>query len=141
MDSIERLAPTAGEQAGDAFVRENHQLLDKHVRVRLRLTPRALDSAAAVESEDDFRALHPKRTASEAPVAQALRESLGTSQRRRQLLVHPLPSGKDRLRAPVGQPLAAADHGAVEARLALGQRDLDGHAEAVDIRPERAQLL
>src|SRR5262245_6757563 len=138
---VERLAATSCEQARDALVRENHQLLDEHVRVRLRLAPRALHSAAAVESEDDLGALDAKRTAGEAPFTQTLRKGLGAPQRRRQLLVDTLPPGEDRLRAAIGQPLTAADHGAVETRLALGQRDLDGHAEPLDVRPQRAQLL
>ena len=120
VDAVERLAPAAGEQLGDELVREDHQLLDQHVRVRLRLAPRALDPALAVEGEDDLRALDPQRAAREAPVAQlcasrSARRSASVSSG-----VGPLAAGEDRLGLAVGQPRVAADHRAVEGRLAAG---------------------
>ena len=43
--AVERLAVAAGEERGDVLVREQHQLLDEHVRVRLALEPRVGDAA------------------------------------------------------------------------------------------------
>ena len=66
-------------------------------------------------------------------------------QRLGQLGIGLLAAAQDRLSARVGQPFAAADHRAVELRLPGRQpvleRHLDGEAEAVGVRPQRAQLL
>ena len=56
------------------LVREDHQLLDEHVRVRLALEPRVGDTAASVEAKDDLGRLHLQRAAREALRAQRLRE-------------------------------------------------------------------
>ena len=55
MDAEERLPPALREQRGDAFVREDHQLLDEHVRVRLLCSPRPGDPSLTVELELDLR--------------------------------------------------------------------------------------
>ncbi len=141
VDSVERLAPAAGEQLGDELVRADHQLLDQHVCVWLGLAPRALDPALAVEGEDDLGALDAQCPAREALVAQLLRQPFGAPQRLGQFWLGPLAAGEDRLGLAVGQPRAAADHRAVEGRLAAVQRELDGDAEPVDVRPQRAELL
>jgi hypothetical protein len=44
------------------------------------------------------------------------------------------------LRLAVGQALVRSDHRAVEGRLSL-RRDLDRHAEPVDVRPQRAEIV
>jgi hypothetical protein len=56
-------------------------------------------------------------------------------QRLGQIRVSACAAGEDLLGTPVGEPLAAADDGAVEARLAAVERDLDGDAEAILVRP------
>ena len=143
--AVERVAPAACQQARDELVRQDHQLLHEHVRVRLGLAPGALHPALAVEGEDHLSALDPQRATGEAPVTQRGGEPLGPLQRLGQLGVGALAAAQDRLGARVGQPLAAADHRAVELRLPVRQptlqRHLDGEAEAVGVRPQRAELL
>ena len=141
MHAVERLAAPSGEQAGHRLVRQDHQLLDEHVRVRLRLVPRVGDAALPVERERGLAALDPERAASEAPVAQIRGHALGSAQRLGQLRLGLFPAGQDRLRLRVGQPRLAPDDRAVEARLAGGELDLDGDAEPIDIRPQRARVV
>ena len=72
MHAVERRAVAAGEEGGDVLVREDHQLLDEHVRVRLAFEPRVGDAAVG-EAERELRRLHLERAAREA----ALREPRG----------------------------------------------------------------
>ncbi len=77
VDAEERLPASPGEERRDRLVREDHELLDEHVRVRLGLDPRALDAAVAVEGERRLARLDPERAAREAPPPQLEREALG----------------------------------------------------------------
>ena len=81
MDAVERVAPAAREELGDGLVGEDHQLLDQGVGLRLRLEPRALHAALAVEREVDLAALDPERTAVEAASAQLGRDAVGQAER------------------------------------------------------------
>ena len=74
-----RLRPAS--KPGDGLVRQDHQLLDQHVRMRLALAPGALDAAATVEAELDLGALDPQRAAVEALAPQILREPADQPQR------------------------------------------------------------
>ena len=133
--AVERLAAPAGEERADELVGEDHQLLHEHVRVRLALEPRLGDTAAAVEAKDDLGRLHLQGTTCEALGAQRLRQLVVQVERLEDVRL-----GVAALRLPVGQPHVRADHGAVEARLAV-RRDLDGDAEPVLMRPERAEVV
>ena len=141
VNAVERLAPAAGEQLGDELIGTDHQFLHQHVGVRLGLTPGALDPALAVEGEDDLGALDTQRPAGEALVAQSLRQAFGAPQRLGQRRLGALTAGEDRLGLAVGQPGGAANHRTVEGRLTAVQREFDGDAEPVDVRPQRAELL
>ena len=141
----ERLRAPRREQLADALVGEDHQLLDERVRERLRLEPRVRDPALAVEGEDDLRRLDPQRAAREAPPTQLRRELLAEAQRLEHRLVDRLLPREDPLRLPVAEPRVGADHRAVEARLARlepgPERDLDRHAQPLDLRPQRARVV
>jgi hypothetical protein len=145
VDAEERLPAPAGEQPGDGLVREDHQLLDQRVRVRLRLEPGLLDAAAAVERERDLRARDAERAACEAPLAELERDLLGKPEPFREVVVGLLAAGEDRLRLPVAEPSPASDHGAVERRLAGLQRHAEGHfdrdAQPLDVRSQRTRVV
>src|SRR4029078_8233742 len=72
VDAVQRLAVALGEQAGHGLVRDDHQLLDQRVRLRLALPPGFCDTTLAVELEDDLGPLDPERAAREPPPAQLL---------------------------------------------------------------------
>ena len=76
MDAKERFPPPPGQQPSDSLVREDHQLLDEHVRVRLGLAPRVRHSALIVELERKVAALDPQRAACEPPLAELGRHTL-----------------------------------------------------------------
>ena len=128
----------AGEERRHPLVREDHQLLDQRVRGRLRLEPRALDPALPVEGEVDLRALDSERAAPEPAPPEVGGDAVGQPDVVGQLVL--LGALEDPLHLAVREPLAAADHGPVEARLAAG-RDLDRDAEPVLVRPERAGVV
>ena len=77
VNAVERLAPSPGEQPCDRLVREDHQLLHKHVPLRLGLAPRVRHAALAVELEHRLGALDSERAPSEAPLAELTRHPLG----------------------------------------------------------------
>src|SRR6478735_2094200 len=133
--AVERLAAPAGEERADELVGEDHQLLHEHVRMRLALEPRLGDTAAAVEAKDDFRRLHLQGAPREALRAQRLRQLVVQVERLEDVRLGIAP-----LRLPVGQAHVRADHGAVEARLAV-RRDLNGDAEPVLMRSQRAEVV
>ena len=117
------------------LVGEDHQLLDEHVGFRLTLQPCPGDTALAVEIEDDFRRLHLQGTACKALCAQLSRQRVVQLER--------LDDGGRRLtsfRLRVGQSCVGTDHRPVERRL-TGRWDLDGDAEPVLVRPERAEVV
>ena len=64
--AIERLAAPPRQERPDELVREDHQLLDEHVGVRLAFEPGIGDAAFAVEAERDLGRLHLQRAAREA---------------------------------------------------------------------------
>ena len=138
VDAVQGLGPAAGEEGGDRLVGEDHQLLDQRVRRRLRLEPGALDPALPVEREVDLGALDSKRAAGEAPPPELGRDAVGQPDVVGELVL--LAALEDPLHLPVREPLPAADDGSVEARLAAGG-DLDGHAQPVLVRPERAGVV
>src|SRR5207253_7076949 len=111
--------------------REDHELLDEHVRVRLLGAPGSRDASARVELELDLGRLDAQGSAREPPLAEVGRDRFRPSQRLRQVGVNTLAAGEDLLGAPVGEPLAAADDGAVEAGLAALERELDRDAQAI----------
>ena len=67
MDAVERVAPPRGEKLGHALVREDHQLLDEHMRVRLALEPGVGNAASVVEPKRDLRRLHLQRAPRKPP--------------------------------------------------------------------------
>ena len=71
---VQRLAVTAGEERTDLLVRQDHQLLDEHVSMRLAFEPRVGDAATAVEAKHRLRSLHLQGAACEAPAAQCGRK-------------------------------------------------------------------
>jgi hypothetical protein len=140
--AVERGLVPRREELRDALVREDHQLLDQPVRLRLVLEPRALDAAAAVEREGDLGALDAERAAGEAAVADLARVLVGELQRladlgRRRLLA----AGEDALGLAVGETRVAADHRAVEDGLVTARRELDGHGQSLDVRAQRAEVV
>jgi hypothetical protein len=145
VDAEERLAASPGEQSRDRLVREDHQLFDQRVRVRLGLEPRLLDAALAVERERDLGARDAERSAREAAAPKLERDGVREPQPLGELVARLLVAGEDPLRLPVRQPLVASDHRAVEGRLAglerRVERHLDGDAEAVDVWAERACVV
>jgi hypothetical protein len=133
VDAVQRRPLARREQLGNALVSEDHQLLDEHVRVRLALPASVGDAALPVELECELEALDAQRAPRETPFAQEPGESLGVGQRLGELGLRRLSAREDLLDAPVREALAAADHGAIEHRLALRQlgavkRHLDRHA-------------
>ena len=68
--AVERRPVARGEQLGDRFVREDHELLDERVSLRLALAAGARDTAAAVELEVHLGRLDPQRAAREAATPQ-----------------------------------------------------------------------
>src|SRR5581483_1886662 len=71
--AVERLAVAAGGERRDELVRQDHQLLDEHVRVRLAFEPR-VGHAAVLEAEDDLGRGDLERTAREAAATQLRRD-------------------------------------------------------------------
>ncbi len=152
VNPVQRLAAAAGEQAGDRLVREDHQLLDERVRFRLALPRGPRDPALAVELELDLGTLDAQRAAGEPAPAKVGRVRGRQLELGRHLRGHVTP-----LRLPVGEPRVAADDRPVEARLAtqgwkrrrqsrrrpaqIPGGKLDGDAEAVDLRPQRAGVV
>jgi hypothetical protein len=65
--AVKRLPAAAGEKAGNGFVRDDHQFLDKHVRVRLALPASIRNTPMPVELEDDLPRLDPERPPGEPP--------------------------------------------------------------------------
>jgi hypothetical protein len=143
VNPVERLATASGEEGADGLVRRDHELLDEHVRERLALDPGALDAALPVEGEGDLAGLDAQRPALVAAAAQRLGEVLREPERCPQLLLRALTAREHRLRLPVREPLAAPDEAAVEGRLAGNgagaERDLDGDATPVLVRPQTAK--
>ena len=109
VDAVQRLAPPPGEERADVLVREDHQLLDEHVRVRLALEPGVGDTSVAVEPKHLLRRLHLQRAPGEPAVAQHRRELVV----QRQLVEH-LRRSLAALGLAVGEPGVGADHRAVE---------------------------
>src|SRR5213079_2759994 len=122
VDAEERLASASGKQPGDRLVGADHQLLDEHVRVRLLGVPGTRNPAVIGELELDFRRLDAQRAPREPALAQLRRDPLGALEALYELRLLALASGEDRLRPAVAEPRAAADHRAVEARLAIVER-------------------
>ena len=141
----ERFAATPGQQAGHGLVREDHQLFDQRVRVRLGLEPRLLDAPVAVERERDLGTGDPKRTARESPPPELERDRLCEPQPLGEVVRRVLAPCEDRFGLPVRQSLVRADHRPVERRLAGLQRAVEQHldrdAQPVDVGPERARVV
>ena len=145
VDAIERVPFPAGEKPGHDLVREDHELLHQHVRKRLLLDPRPLDTTLPIEGKRHFARLDPKRTPGKAPLAQRSRDALGQAKAAGQLLLRSLLPGKDPLRLAVGQPLPASDQASVDERLsdeleAPVEHRLDGHAAAVEPGAKAAEV-
>ena len=134
--AVERVAATRSEKRTDALVRQDHQLLDEHVRVRLALQPRIGDAAVAVEAERRLRRLHLERAAREPPLAQVTGDFVVQGERlenrRRRLTA---------LRLAVRESCVGANHRAVELGRAAVRRQLDRDAEAILIRSQRARIV
>ena len=105
------------------------------MRRRLGLVPGAGDAAVAVELELGLGALDPQRAPREAPLAHPGCQPVGELEGGRDLGLGVAP-----LRLRVGQPRAAPDDRAVEARL-TGRRQLDGDAQPILVRPEAAAIV
>ena len=135
VNAEQRLPVAAGEQPGHRLVRDDHQLLDERVCVRLSLPSGSCDAALTVEVECDLGPLDPQRPAREPPSAQ-----LGRVRGRELELLRNLGRNVAALRLAVGQPGVAADRRAVEERLAA-RGELDGHARPVDVRPQGARVV
>ncbi len=133
--AVQRLASPGCQERADAFVGEDHELLHQHVSVRLAFEAGVGDAAVAVEAIDHLGRLHLQGPAREAPRAQLPRQHVVE-------LEHLDDLGRcvTGLRLTVGQARVRADHRAVELRLAVG-RNLDGHAEPVLVRTERAEVV
>ena len=127
-------AVPAGEERGDVLVREDHQLLDEHVRVRLALEP-GLGDPAVLEAEDDLRRGDLERAAREAAAAQLRGDLVGKRE-----LLEDLRRRLAALRLAVRQPRARADHRAVEDG-SPSRRHLDRDGEPVLVRPQRAEVV
>jgi hypothetical protein len=69
VDAEQRLPVAAGEQPRHRLVRDDHQLLDERVCLRLCLPSGRCEAALAVEVECDLGPLDPQRTAGEPPAA------------------------------------------------------------------------
>ena len=133
--AVERLAMAARQERTDMLVREDHQFLDEHVRMRLAFEPCVGDAAVAVEAKDLLRGLHLQCPAREAAIAQGRGELVV----QRQLLEH-LGRRLAALRLAVRETRVRADHRAIELSLAA-RRDLDGDAEPVEVRAQRAEVV
>ena len=77
----QRLSAPTGEQRGHALVRQDHQLLDEHVRMRLLRPPGTRDAAVRVELELDLGRLDTQRSTGKAPLTQAGRDRFRAFQR------------------------------------------------------------
>ena len=145
VDAVDGLATAPGEKLRDRFVGRDHQLLDEHVRERLRLDPGALHPALAVEGEGCLARLDAQRPAAVAPLAERRGHLLGEPQGLGQLVAGALLAREDGLGVPVGQALAADDAAAVEAGLARREvpveGDLDGDAAPLDVRAQAAGVV
>ena len=104
------------------------------MRVRLLGAPGACDAAAVVELELDLGRLDAESASREAPLAQVGRNRLRAFQRPGEVGLRAFAAGEDGLGSSVGEPLAAADDGAVEVGLAARERDLHRDAEAILVR-------
>jgi hypothetical protein len=105
------------------------------VRGRLRLLPRTLDAALAVELEVDLGAFDPEGPAGEALLAHRSGEPVGAFERCGDVRL-----GLPALRLPVGEPGLAADDRAVELRFAVG-RHLDREAQSILVRTQAAAVF
>ena len=140
--AVERLAPAPGEQLGDRLVGEDHQLLDQRVRVpardsfQARATPPLPSNSKLV-----LGALDPQRAAGEAAAAQLGGDVVREPERLGQRRLRALAPGEDRLRLAVREPRGAADHRAVEVRLAVGPRTSTVTHEPVVVRAQAAEVV
>ena len=116
------------------LVGSDHQLLDEHVGMRLGLAPGRLDPAVR-ERERDLRRVDLERAAREPRRPPRGRDLGGKVE-----LLEDLRGRLTALGLAVGQPCVRVDHRAVEDGLAVG-RHLDGHAQAVLERPQRAGVV
>ena len=135
MHAIESGAVAAGEERSDVLVGEDHQLLDEHVRVWLGLQNSFGDTTVA-EAKLELRRLHGERAAREAPLAQT-----GGEHRVQVELLEDGRVGLTTLCLPVAEPGVRADHRAVEERLGAAGRQLDGDAQPILVRPQRAGVV
>src|SRR5207247_812213 len=92
----ERFAAATCEEGCNRLVRDDHQLLDQHVRAWLGLAPRIGDAALAVERDDDLACLDPERAPGEAALAKFRCQALGEAQCLRQLGLRLVAAGQDR---------------------------------------------
>ena len=137
--AVQRLAVARREQLRDRLVREDHELLHECVRLGLRLALRRRDASLPVELERHLGRLDAQRAAREALLPQLLCARVEPAQQVDVLEL--FLSREHACRLPVGQARVAADHGAVEGRLAAVERQLHGHGEAVDVRTEAAEIV
>ena len=100
--AVQRLAAAAGEQCGDALVREDHQLLDEHVCVRLLGPPGARDAAVRPSNSNSISGdLDTKRASGEPTLAQLGRDRFREPfQRLGQIRVSACAAGEDLLGRP-----------------------------------------
>ena len=103
--------------------------------MRLRLE-RRVDDATVVEAELELRCLDRERAAREPPLAKSRGEH-GVELE----LLEDRGIGLAVLRLPVREPCVRVDHRAVEERLVVAGRHLDGDAQAILVGPQRAGLV
>ena len=109
------------------------------MRLRLALEPRARHAPVAVEREHDLGRLDPQRTPREATAAELPRVLVEPPQLREP--PERLLSREQPLRLPVRETSVAANHGAIERRLAVVERQLDGDRQPVDVRAQAAEIV
>ena len=133
--AVERLTAAPRQERADELVREHHQLLDEHVRMRLALEPRVRDATFTVEAERDLGRLHLQGAAREAlrpeRLCQLVVQIERLEDRRRRLAT---------LCLAVRQSCVRANHRAIELRVAR-RRDLHRHTKTILVRTQRAEIV
>ena len=113
VDAVERGPAGAGEKAADGLVGQQHELLDEGVRARL-VVPARRDDPPVRDLERELTRAQVERTAGVAAGAQLARERIGA---REQLAARMAAiAGEHLVRLVIGQPRAAADERAPDAR-------------------------